>query len=151
MIAPESKAFDDAVRAFNTSDRTPTSTDSADESKKSVVVTTESSAQATRSNIQAGISSHRVVSEPLSMQRKTTLSDLAIAWWTKTGRPNHGCHRYKSSRCDDFLEDDVLLESLYLPRLLELVGNVAALDVFDHMMTSSVVMLSGTAMGVNYV
>jgi hypothetical protein len=32
MIAPESKAFDDAVRAFNTSDRRPASTDSADES-----------------------------------------------------------------------------------------------------------------------
>jgi hypothetical protein len=61
-------------------------------------VTTESSAQAARSNIQAGISSHRVASEPLSVQRKTTSSGLATAWWTKTDRPNHGCHRYKSSR-----------------------------------------------------
>ena len=61
-------------------------------------MTTESSAQAARSNIQAGISSHRVASEPLSVQRKTTSSDLATAWWTKTDRPNHGCHRYKSSR-----------------------------------------------------
>jgi hypothetical protein len=60
-------------------------------------VTTES-AQAARSNIQAGTSSHRVASEPLSVQRKTTSSDLATAWWTKTDRPNHGCHRYKSSR-----------------------------------------------------
>ncbi|WP_284276152.1 hypothetical protein [Bradyrhizobium iriomotense] len=55
----------------------------ADKSK--TAVTTESSAQATRSNIQAGISSHRVASEPLSVQRKTTSSDLAIAWWTNTG------------------------------------------------------------------
>src|SRR5271165_669090 len=32
MIAPESNAFDDAVRAFNTSIRRPANTDSADES-----------------------------------------------------------------------------------------------------------------------
>jgi hypothetical protein len=71
MIALERTAFDGAVRAFNTSDRRPASTDSETESTWGVVESIESSAQATRSNIQAGISSHRVASEPLSEQRKT--------------------------------------------------------------------------------
>jgi hypothetical protein len=71
MIAPESTAFDEAMRAFNTSARRPASTASADESTWGVVVTIESSTQAARSNIQAGISSHRDAWEPLSVQRKT--------------------------------------------------------------------------------
>ena len=72
MIALESTAFDEAVCAFNTSARRPASTASADASTQGVVVMTiESSTQAMRSNIQTGISSHRVESEPLSVQRKT--------------------------------------------------------------------------------
>jgi hypothetical protein len=32
------------------------------------------------------------------VQRKTTPPALSIVPWTQTRRPNHGCHRYKSSR-----------------------------------------------------
>jgi hypothetical protein len=54
--------------------------------------------QAARSNIHAGTSRQRAASAPLVLQRKTMPSDLSIASWTKTRKPNQGCHRYRSSR-----------------------------------------------------
>ena len=55
-------------------------------------------AHAVWSNIHAGTSSQRSVSDPLNVQRKTTPPALSIVPWMQTRRPNHGCHRYKSSR-----------------------------------------------------
>ena len=67
-------------------------------STKGVVESVAWPAHAARSNIQAGISSQRSASDPLSVQRKSTPPALPIVPWTQTRRPNHGCHRYKSSR-----------------------------------------------------
>ena len=67
-------------------------------STKGDVVSVAWPGHAARSNIQAGISSQRSASDPLSVQRKSTPPALPIVPWTQTRRPNHGCHRYKSSR-----------------------------------------------------
>jgi hypothetical protein len=47
---------------------------------------------------QAGTSSQRSAADPLNVQRKTTPPAFAIASWIATRLPNHGCHRYNSSR-----------------------------------------------------
>ena len=51
-----------------------------------------------RSNIQAGISSHRCCDWPERVQRKTAAPFLSIISWIKTCRPDQGCHGYRSSR-----------------------------------------------------
>src|SRR5512135_3191186 len=56
------------------------------------------SGQAARSNIQAGTSSQRSASNPVSVQRKTSPSVFAIVSWTATRIVDHGCHGYRSSR-----------------------------------------------------
>jgi hypothetical protein len=50
-----------------------------------------SPAHAARSNIHAGISKYRAISEPSKVQRKTEeAAALFTTSWTKTWRPNQG-------------------------------------------------------------
>jgi hypothetical protein len=79
LDAPESGAFDDAFLSFNVCSSKPASADSAAMSTNGAAVTKAKSAQLERSNIQAGTSSHRSASHPLSVQRKTTPPALSIA------------------------------------------------------------------------
>jgi hypothetical protein len=72
--------------------------DSAATATKGLVESIAPSAQAARSNIQAGTSSQRSASDPLSVHRKMAQSALSTASWMQTRSPNHGCQRYKSSR-----------------------------------------------------
>ena len=96
--APQSGTFDDAGRAFSRSARSFPKADSAAMSTNGLVESVAWPAHAVWSNIHAGTSSQRSVSDPLSVQRKTTPPALSIVPWIQTRRPNHGCHRYKSSR-----------------------------------------------------
>jgi hypothetical protein len=93
LDAPESGAFDDADDAFNACWRRSVRADSAPTLTKGAVARRSSSGHAAQSNIQAGTSSQRSASDPLSVQRKTTPSAFSIDSWIATRVPNHGCHR----------------------------------------------------------
>ena len=90
---PENGAFEGADDAVNVCWRRSVRADSAPTLTKGAVATHDPSAQAARSNIQAGTSSQRSAADPLSVQRKTTPSAFSIASWIATRTPNHGCHR----------------------------------------------------------
>jgi hypothetical protein len=79
MDVPECDAFDDGCGSFNACRRRSDSADSASMLTKGDALSRVGSGHLTRSNIQAGTSSHRSVAEPLNVQRKTTSSALSTA------------------------------------------------------------------------
>jgi hypothetical protein len=92
LDAPESGIFEAADAAANVCWRRSVRADSAPTLTKGAVTRDDASAHAARSNIQAGTSSPRSAADPLSVQRKMTLSAFATASWIATRVPNHGCH-----------------------------------------------------------
>jgi hypothetical protein len=77
MDAPECGAFDDGSGGFNACRRRSDSADNASTLTKGDAISRVASRHLTRSNIQAGTSSHRSAAEPLNVQRKTTSSALS--------------------------------------------------------------------------
>jgi hypothetical protein len=76
---PKSGAFDDADRSFNARSRSAESAASALKLVNGASIKDNGPGQVARSNIQAGTSSERSVSDSVNVQRKAMPSALSIA------------------------------------------------------------------------